>query len=150
MTTTSTDFQQFMKQRAQIALAYVNGDAGPLGDIVTHREPAHFFGPNGGHADGVAAVGEDYRGGAAHFEPGGDSRVEVLQAQDSGDLAYWVGLQHARVRVKGKAEPVPMDLRVTEIFRREEGRWRLVHRHADMLAQRQETPAGGGHRRVDR
>ncbi|MFL6677540.1 MAG: YybH family protein [Burkholderiaceae bacterium] len=143
MTTTSTtDFQQFMKQRAEIALAYVNGDARPLGDIVTRREPAHFFGPNGGHVDGVDAVGQDYRDGAAHFEPGGDSRVEVLQAQDSGGLAYWVGVQHARVRVKGKPEPVPMDLRVTEIYRREDGGWRLVHRHADMLAKRQEKPAG--------
>lgn len=142
MTTTATDFQQFMKRRAEIALAYVNGDAGPLGDIVTRRGPAHFFGPNGGHADGVEAVGQDYRDGAAHFEPGGDSRVEVLQVQESDDLAVWAGLQHARVRVKGKPEPVPMDLRVTEVYRREDGAWRLVHRHADMLAGRQEKSAG--------
>jgi ketosteroid isomerase-like protein len=141
MTPSSADFQQFMKQRADIALAYVNGDAAPLGEVVTRREPAHFFGPNGGHADGVDAVDRDYRAGAAHFEAGGDSRVEVLQAQDSGDLAYWVGLQHARVRVKGKADPVPMDLRVTEIYRREEGGWKLVHRHADMLAEPQRKAA---------
>jgi len=140
MTTATTDFQQFMKQRAAIALAYVNGDAAPLGEIVTRNEPAHFFGPNGGHADNVAAVGQDYREGAAHFEPGGDSRVEVLQAQDSGELAYWAGLQHAHVRVKGKPDLVPMDLRVTEIYRREEGGWRLVHRHADMLAKPQGKP----------
>jgi len=141
MTATTPDFEQFMKQRADIALAYVNGDAGPLAGIVTRREPAHFFGPNGGHADGVEAVGRDYRDGAAHFEPGGESRVEVLQAGDGGDLAYWVGLQHARVRVKGKPDPVPMSLRVTEIYRREEGAWRLVHRHADMLAEPQAKPA---------
>ena len=137
MTASSTDFQQFMKRRAEVALAYVNGDAAPLDAIVTRREPAHFFGPNGGHADGVAAVAQDYRDGAAHFEPGGDSRVEVLQAQDSGDLAYWAGLQHAHVRMAGKPEPVSMALRVTEIYRREEGGWKLVHRHADMLAEPQ-------------
>jgi len=98
-----------------------------------------FFPPGGGHVDGVAAVARNYREGARHFAPGGDSQVQVLQAQDSGDLAYWVGLQRARVRVKGKDDPVAMDLRITEIFRREEGGWRLVHRHADMLTQAHES-----------
>lgn len=142
MTTPSPEFQQFMKQRADIALAYVNGDAAPLDGIVAGGDPATFFGPGGGHASGAAQVAQDYRDGATHFAPGGDSQLEVLQAHDSGDLAYWVGLQRARVRVKGQPDPVAMDLRITEIFRREADGWRLVHRHADMLAQAQEQPAG--------
>ena len=142
MTTAATDFQQFMKQRAEIALAYVNGDAAPLDGIVTGADPATFFGPGGGHVSRAGPVAGDYREGAAHFAPGGDSRLQVLQAHESGDLAFWVGLQHARVRVKGKPDPVAMDLRITEVFRREEGGWRLVHRHADMLAEAREKPAG--------
>jgi ketosteroid isomerase-like protein len=52
----------------------------------------------------------------------------------SGDLAYWVGVQRSVVNVRGQEQGVPMDLRVTEIFRRERGEWKLVQRHADRLA----------------
>jgi len=88
----------------------------------------------GGRTEGAKKVVADYRKGAKAFQAGGKSRLEILQMNASGGLAFWTGLQHAKARMKGKDKPVPMDLRITEIFRREEGSWKLVHRHADMLA----------------
>lgn len=48
----------------------------------------------------------------------------------SGDLAYTVGTERGTVRVD-LGEPFEMTIRVTHVLRRIDGRWRLVHRHAD-------------------
>jgi ketosteroid isomerase-like protein len=126
------DFDRFMKRRAEAAQSYVNGDAAPLGRIVTQQAPATFFGPKGDVEKGPEHVFSVYESDATHFVSG-ETDFEILHVGASGDLAYWVGLQHARARLQGKPGDVPMSLRVTEIFRRENGAWKLVHRHADLL-----------------
>jgi len=52
---------------------------------------------------------------------------EVIAAEVIGDLAYTVGYEHTQATVEG--DPSTYSLRVTQIYRRESGRWRLVHRH---------------------
>jgi hypothetical protein len=41
-------------------------------------------------------------------------------------------MQHAKVYLQGKDEPVPMSLRMMEVFRRDDSEGKFVHRHADM------------------
>lgn len=125
-------FSAFMGRRADIAEAYVDGDAAPLDAILTHRDPATFFSPRGDGIQGAQTVARRYKEDARTFAPEGESRLEVLQVRAGGDLAFWTGYQHARVRMAAKpGEPLPMTIRVTEVFRYEDGGWKLVHRHAD-------------------
>jgi ketosteroid isomerase-like protein len=66
---------------------------------------------------------------------------EVVAAEVSGDLAYLVGYERSAFSVDGG--PVEAtSLRVTHIYRREEGAWKLVHRHGD--------PGPGGNPAVGR
>ena len=133
MNTDLHDFEQFMQRREAASRAYVQGDAEPLNHIVARVSPATFFAPRGGYQHGTTEVAARYERDATLFEPGGDSSIEVLDMAASDGIAYWVGFMPSTVRVRGSAEPIQMNLRVTEVFRREGNEWKLVHRHADML-----------------
>ncbi len=127
-------FESFLQQRRQVAAAFVNGDAGPLGEISTTHDPATIFGPNGRAVQGAAHVQEINEVGSHRFH-GGTTDLEVLHCGESDDLAYWTGIQRAKVQMDGQPDATPMALRVTEIYRRENGEWKLVHRHADELSE---------------
>jgi ketosteroid isomerase-like protein len=129
------DFDRFMKQREKAATAYINGDAQPLGDLSATADPASFFGPGGGEVHGASQVTGRYASDAKAFGTGSTGHFEIIHAGSSGDLGYWVGFQRANTYFKGKTEPVPFNLRITEIFRKEGGEWKLIHRHADPLAE---------------
>ena len=129
------DFVRFMKRREEAGRAYVCGDSEPLRGITTWNSPATFFGPKGGWCEGADKVWADYENGAHMFEPGSSTTFETVHRGASGEVAFSVGFQRALVRMRGKDKPVPFNLRITEIFRREDGEWKLVHRHADPLAE---------------
>jgi ketosteroid isomerase-like protein len=67
---------------------------------------------------------------ATRFSNCTDYRFELVAAGASGDLAYTLGYEHMTFSMGGG--PVqPTTLRVTHIYRREGGEWKIVHRHAD-------------------
>lgn len=134
------DFKTFMQQREAAARAYVRGDATPLGRLVAHQSPATFFPPRGGYTEGAEEVGAIYTQDATSFASGGDSTFEILHMAASDSIGYWVGFQRATAYLQGQTAPVPFNLRVTEIFRREGNAWKLVHRHADTLTSTEKKP----------
>jgi ketosteroid isomerase-like protein len=128
------DFEQFMKRREEASRAWTQGDAELLGQIVTRSSPATFFGPNGDYSQGAEEVASTYEHGASMFEQGSEFNFKILQMAASDGIAYWVGFMQGEARMRGKSEAIPMNLRVTEVFHRENKGWKMVHRHADTLA----------------
>jgi ketosteroid isomerase-like protein len=137
MTKDQSDFEAFMQQRRAAAQAYVTGDPAPLTELTAKTSDATFFGPGGGHTHGAREVNERYVRDAKAFAGGSETDFEVLHMGASQGIGYWIGHQRARAKMQGKDQPIPMKLRVTEIFRREADGWKLIHRHADMLATEQ-------------
>lgn len=55
-----------------------------------------------------------------------------LQAYDVvGDMAFTAGFEHTSASVAG--EPRSYTLRATQVYRREDGEWKVAHRHADTV-----------------
>jgi ketosteroid isomerase-like protein len=128
----SAQFDEFMRQREAASTAYIRGDTAALEAMLTHQDPATFMPPSGDVVEGADAVKRAQVTGAAAFGPGSSGHFEVLNSGSSGDLAFWTGRQIATMDVKGQDDVVSMVLRTTEIFRREDDHWKLVHRHADL------------------
>lgn len=68
------------------------------------------------------------------FQDGRHSDFQTLGSYRSGDLIVLVANERAHVAV-GALPVQDWALRVTLVFRRDAGSWRLVHRHADPLAE---------------
>lgn len=122
------EFSRFIVEREQAARAFVNGNVDLLNAMVASALAVTFFEPGGAVISGAEAVRDRYRTNAARFSDGTYS-FEILHAEASGPIGYVVGIQRGAARVAGR--PTSLDLRVTEVFRREGGAWKLVHRHAD-------------------
>lgn len=126
-------FENFIRRRALAASAYVNGVPAPVLDLSTEGLPATCFPPGGGTVQGAHEVRRRFERDSASFRYG-RSEIELVAMGASDTLAYWTGFYRATVRLEGRDEDVSINLRVTEIFRREAGEWRLVHQHVDPLA----------------
>lgn len=127
------DFAEFLKTREQASAAYIAGNAAPLAALTSRNNPASFMPPSGALVTGAEAVRNAHAEGARQFREGSRGRFEIIQCGSAGDFGFWTGLHHAEVSIEGRDGTVPMVLRTTEIFRRENGAWKLVHRHADFL-----------------
>jgi ketosteroid isomerase-like protein len=115
---------QSVLRDAEIALH--NGDAGPRRAIWSRNEPVTVLGALK-NASGQQEVDELFTLLAERFSDCTSYEFELLEAEVLGDTAYTVGLEHTSASVDGV--PRTYTLRATQIYRREDGAWKVAHRH---------------------
>ncbi|MFN8442807.1 MAG: nuclear transport factor 2 family protein [Caldilineaceae bacterium] len=129
---TEAGFHQFLKQMDAATCRVLNGDTSLWKALCSHADDATIFGGWGGFEQGWMRLDTKYSWAAARFVEG-ELEIEYLVTNVSGNLAYSVALERSKVRLIDQTSPASMVLRVTQLYRYEEGGWKLLHRHADPL-----------------
>lgn len=133
----NSDFPQFLRQFEEGIRRFVNSDATLWKQNASHREDVTIMGAWGACEKGWAEAEPRYDWAAARFrEAGAIPTFEYLASGVSGNLAYTVTIERSEVRVAGQDAPASMPLRTTHIFRKEDGVWKMIHRHADPLIEK--------------
>lgn len=131
--TDSDDFLAWVRTVLHDAeLALHNGDAGPRRAIWSRNEPVSVLGA-WRSAFGQRELDELFVSLAQQFSNCTAYEFELLAYDVQGDMAYTAGLEHTSASVDGV--PRRYVLRATQVYRREDGLWKVAHRHGDTVAE---------------
>ena len=124
------DFLDDVLPRLQVTeTAIHDGDAAPRKAMWSHHEPVTVFGA-AMNARGWNEVDALFEALAARFSNCVSCQWEIVACDVRGDMGYVVAIERTTASVGGD-EPTPYSLRSTTILRREDGEWKVVHRHGD-------------------
>jgi ketosteroid isomerase-like protein len=131
-----------LARQAEAEQAMVLGDPAPRMAMWSRRDPVSLLGAWGPNKTGWAELSRIFRWVASRLATATntDYRFDVEVAEVGGDLAYSVGFERFNASMDGG--PVePVTVRVTHVYRREEGEWKIVHRHGSVVPVDQSPPA---------
>jgi ketosteroid isomerase-like protein len=115
----------------------VKGNPEPAKMVFSHREDVTLANPFGPVARGWKQVAETMERAASHYRDGEVIGFENVAKYVTADLAYMVEVERIKAKVGGREDVASLALRVTTIFRPEDGTWKVVHRHADPITTAQ-------------
>ena len=114
---------------AEVALH--NGDAAPRRALWSRGEPVSVLGA-WRDANGQQELHELFSALEQSFSDCTSYALELHTFDVAGDMAYTAGLEHTSASIDG--QPRSYTLRATQVYRREDGDWKVSHRHADTVA----------------
>jgi len=127
------DIDDFVRQCEEAWRVFVTGDPGPAMLLFSRRDDVTLANPWGPAATGWPAVSSTLEAAAGRFRGGHLSAFDIHSQFVSGDMAWCHEVERGQAMLGGRSELEDFVLRVTSIYRREDGRWRIVLRHADPI-----------------
>lgn len=127
------ELDQVVQQYHTALDAFVRGGPEPMKALFSRADDVVLANPFGpavrGWDDASAAL--DYA--SSRFSDGETSGFDRMASYLTADLATIYEVEHGQVSVGG-GPVTAWVLRTTTTFRREDGTWRVVHRHADPIS----------------
>lgn len=131
----ASDANDLVEKSASAQSALMRGDVDGYLAFVKHGPDFTLMAPFGGTPTHGFDESVKNKAALARFFKNGSCDQEVVATYESKDLVVLVTLE----RVKVEAGGTPLQdwlLRVTQVYRRDDAEWLLVHRHADPLGHR--------------
>jgi ketosteroid isomerase-like protein len=119
----------------------LNGDASAMAEVWSHEDDVTTMTELGGRDEGWDAISGSMAEAAAVCSDGTATRTDQV-IRVTGDLAYELCTESLSATFMG--EPITWEHRATNIYRKENGEWKVVHQHADLNAELAEKVADMG------
>lgn len=128
--TTETEVMRASDQfYAALAQMLATGDAGPVTAVWSRNQAGSTMHPIGGREIGRDQVLAAWEQAGPAFTEGKVSADDLVVIPLSDDVAYTVCIERFEGKMGG--ETVRGEWRATNIYRREDGGWKIVHHHTD-------------------
>jgi ketosteroid isomerase-like protein len=131
------DLDEVIEQSHLTLGEIVKGNPEPLKMVYSHREDASLANPFGPPVRGWEQAAAIIERAASNYKDGEIVGFENVAKYVTPELAYIVEVERYKAKVGGGEKLAPISLRVTSIYRREDGVWKIVHRHADPITTAQ-------------
>ena len=131
------DVDQLIEHFHLASNEFLKGNPEPTNKLWSRREDVSLANPFGPPAHGWDEVAKVTEHAASQLRDGQFVSAEIIEKNVTPELAYVVEIERAKAKIGGSEDITPFALRVTMIFRPEEGEWKVVHRHADPITTAQ-------------
>jgi ketosteroid isomerase-like protein len=116
---------------------FVKGNPEPVKELFSHRDDVTLANPLGPPVRGWDEVAKTIEHAASNIREGEITGFETVEKHATPEFAYVVRIERQEGKVGGGEDVASFSLRVTMIFRPEDGVWKVVHRHADPITTAQ-------------